>query len=462
MTRRVRAGISAKLFVAIFSTCMLALIAMHWGVRHHFEHGFSDYTRRSNAQQLEMISATLASQYQQHGNWDFLRHNNQQIFSLLHSLESRPENHPPPPPDDWGITFWIIDQQGQVLAGPARSPPASQVSRHAIKTPDGQITGWVIGAPAERLTGGTDIHIDPQQRQTSWLIMGLSTLLAAAMTWFLSRGWLSAIKRLVEGTHQLAVGHLSTRVQINSNDELGSLAENFNHLACALEKNDAMRRRFMVDISHELRTPLAILHGELEAMQEGVRPLTAAAISSLQMEVTTLTKLVDNLHQLSLSDEGALAYRKQNTDLVSLVTMATNSIQRRFYQHQLSLTLDLPERADYFGDPDRLMQLLINLMENSLRYTDAGGGLHIQLLQSGACWVINFADTPPGVADEQLTKIFERFFRTEHSQNYASGGSGLGLSLCRDIVEAHGGTITARTADSGGLQIVVELPSSQY
>ncbi|MFS2224561.1 two-component system sensor histidine kinase BaeS [Pantoea sp. B65] len=455
--RKMRIGISAKLFLAIFSTCMLVLIIMHWGVRLSFEHGFIDYIKRGNEQRLTLLSDALADQYEQHGDWDFLRNNNKLVFTILRSLEQNPDVSKPLPPHGWRTQFWIIDQQYNVLSGP-RAPVPQDGKRWNITTSNNKVVGWVIGSPPERLTSSADINFDRQQRRTSWLIVGLSTLLAAAVTWLMSRGLLAPVKRLVEGTHHLAAGDFATRVEVGSRDELGRLAQDFNRLASSLEKNESMRRAFMADISHELRTPLAILRGELEAMQDGVRKLTPDAIASLQAEVVTLTKLVNDLHQLSLSDEGALAYRKASTDVVSLLEVVAGSFRARFASRQLSLTLSLPQQAAFFGDADRLMQLFSNLLENSLRYTDAGGGLKISLQQQPGKMLLHFDDSAPGVSDEQRQQIFERFFRTEGSRNRASGGSGLGLAICKNIVEAHGGTLSADHSDLGGLRITVALP----
>ncbi|WP_313384485.1 two-component system sensor histidine kinase BaeS [Pantoea sp.] len=451
-----RLGISAKLFLAIFSTCMLVLITMHWGVRLSFEHGFVDYIKRGNEQRLAMLGDALADQYEQHGNWDFLRHNDRLVFTILRSLEQNPDSSNQLPPHGWRTQFWIIDQQYKVLVGP-RAPVPPEGSRRNITTSNGKVVGWVVGSPPERLTRSTDINFDHQQKRTSWLIVGLSTLLAALVTWLMSRGLLAPVKRLVAGTHHLAAGNFATRVEVGSRDELGQLAQDFNRLASSLEKNESMRRAFMADISHELRTPLAILRGELEAMQDGVRKLTPAAIGSLQSEVGVLSKLVDDLHQLSLSDEGALAYRKQATDLVQLLEVTAGSFNERYRSHGLTLTLQMPDEAPFFGDPDRLMQLFTNLLENSLRYTDAPGQVKVRLWYEAPWWQMSFADSAPGVDAQQQAKIFERFYRTEGSRNRASGGSGLGLAICKNIVDAHGGHIAAEHSDLGGLKIALQL-----
>lgn len=176
-----------------------------------------------------------------------------------------------------------------------------------------------------------------------------------------------------------------------------------------------MRRDFMADISHELRTPLAVLRGELEAIQDGVRQFTPESVASLQAEVGTLTKLVDDLHQLSMSDEGALAYQKAPVDVINVLEVASGAFRERFASRNLKIDLSLPDSAVVFGDKDRLMQLFNNLLENSLRYTDSGGGLHISGRQDNGRFALTFADSAPGVQDAQLEKLFERFYRTEGS-----------------------------------------------
>lgn len=454
-----RPGITGKLFLAIFATCIVLLITMHWAVRVSFERGFIDYIKHGNEQRLQGLSDALGEQYALHGNWRFLRNNDRFIFQILRSLEhDSDDDRPGPgmPPHGWRTQFWVIDQDMRVLVGP-RAPVPPDGTKRAIRV-NGVNVGWVIASPVERLTRNTDINFDRQQRQTSWLIVALSTLLAALATFPLARGLLAPVKRLVEGTHKLAAGDFSTRVDTRSEDELGKLAQDFNQLASTLEKNQQMRRDFMADISHELRTPLAVLRGELEAIQDGVRQFTPESVASLQAEVGTLTKLVDDLHQLSMSDEGALAYQKAPVDVINILEVASGAFRERFASRDLRIELALPDHAVVFGDRDRLTQLFNNLLENSLRYTDGGGALRLSGHLTDTHFALTFADTAPGVTDAQLTKLFERFYRTEGSRNRASGGSGLGLAICVNIVAAHGGTLRAAHSPFGGVSITVELP----
>ena len=455
-----RPNITAKLFLAIFATCILLLITMHWAVRLSFEHGFIDYIKRGNEQRLQLLSEALSEQYESHGSWRFLRGNDRFIFQILRTLEhDTPDDGKGPPqmpPHGWRTQFWVVDQNARVLVGP-RAPVPPDGTRRGIMV-NGMEVGAVIASPVERLTRNTDINFERQQRRTSWLSVGRATLLAALATFPLARGLLAPVKRLVEGTHRLAAGDFTTRVTATGSDELGKLAQDFNQLASTLERNQQMRRDFMADISHELRTPLAVLRGELEAIQDGVRKFTPESVSSLQAEVGTLTKLVDDLHQLSMSDEGALAYQKAPVDIVSLLEMAGGAFRERFAGRGLALNLSLPESATVFGDRDRLLQLFNNLLENSLRYTDAGGQLLIEARKTAQHVTLTFADSGPGVTDEQLEMLCERFYRAESSRNRASGGSGLGLAICVNIAAAHGGRLSAAHSPFGGVSITVELP----
>ncbi|MTH47344.1 envelope stress sensor histidine kinase BaeS [Intestinirhabdus alba] len=454
-----RPGITGKLFLAIFATCIVLLISMHWAVRLSFERGFIDYIKHGNEQRLTMLGDALGEQYALHGDWRFLRNNERFVFQILRSFEhDNDDDKPGPgmPPHGWRTQFWVVDQRARVLVGP-RGPVPRDGTRRAISV-NGAEVGAVIASPVERLTRNTDINFDKQQRRASWLIVALSTLLAALATFPLARGLLAPVKRLVDGTHRLAAGDFTARVAASSTDELGRLAQDFNQLASTLEKNQQMRRDFMADISHELRTPLAVLRGELEAIQDGVRQFTPESVASLQAEVGTLTKLVEDLHQLSMSDEGALAYQKSDVDLIPLLEVAAGAFRERFASRGLSLQLSLPDSLRIFGDKDRLMQLFNNLLENSLRYTDSGGGLHISAGRRDRSVSLTFADSAPGVSDEQLAKLFDRFYRAEGSRSRASGGSGLGLAICLNIVQAHNGRIQATHSPSGGVSITVDLP----
>ncbi|WP_159567521.1 two-component system sensor histidine kinase BaeS [Budvicia diplopodorum] len=457
-------GITGKLFLAIMATCMLVLMTMNWGVRLSFERGFTDYIKSSNEQRLSLLASALADRYRTEGSWQFLQQNEKLIYQMLRAMEQNEGDgnaEQSIPPHGWRVPFWVFDNQNVWLAG-SSAPIPDRATRKPIVLND-SVIGWIVATPSEKLTRSADINFAKQQNRTSWMLVALSTLLALIATLLLSRSLLSRVKRLVAGTHQLAAGNFSARVPVSGGDELGTLANDFNQLANTLEKNEKMRRAFIADVSHELRTPLAVLRGELEAMQDGVRQLTTTSLNSLQVEVSSLTKLVNDLHQLSLSDVGALAYRKSNVNACELLNLSAAAYRGRFQAKGLTIETDLPDDAIIFGDPDRLSQLFNNLMENSLRYTDGeNAGIAGKLSVTGSlnkgALVLYWQDSAPGVTDQQLSQIFERFYRTEVSRNRASGGSGLGLSICWNIMDAHGGEISAAHSPLGGLEIKLVFP----
>ncbi len=213
-----------------------------------------------------------------------------------------------------------------------------------------------------------------------------------------------------------------------------------------------MRRDLMADISHELRTPLAVLRGELEAIQDGVRRFTPSRFLLCRPRWLPSPSWWTTSISCRCPTRGA-GLPENLTGYHHPAGSGGGRFRERFASRQLSIQVSLPEQAMIFGDRDRLMQLFNNLLENSLRYTDSGGSLHITARRSGRMLVIDFADSAPGVSDEQLARLCERFYRAEGSRNRASGGSGLGLAICLNIVAAHGGTLRADHSPLAGLAL---------
>lgn len=354
--------------------------------------------------------------------------------------------------------FTLVDPVGTWVAG--AFPPAKDAPRHPI-TVDGRRVGWLIAPLPDRLPDEADKRFQIQQIQATWIIGGLAVILAMVVSVLLARIFLAPVRRLAAGTQALVAGDYKTRVRVTSSDELGRLARDFNRLAHSLERNEALRREWLADISHELRTPLAVMRGEIEALQDGIRPLNAGALSSLQSEVAILSALIDDLYELALADVGALTYHLAPMDLGELVTAITEGFSERLASHGVTLTWTPPATPVWIeADQKRLTQLFANLLENTVRYTHSPGELHIALAvdTTEGRAVLTFDDTPPAVPEESLLRIFDRLFRVEGSRNRASGGAGLGLAICQRIVEGHQGTITAHASPLGGLQVKVCLP----
>lgn len=239
-------------------------------------------------------------------------------------------------------------------------------------------------------------------------------------------------------------------------DEIADLAKDVNQLARTLAANESARQRWTADIAHELRTPLAILQAELEAISDGVRKPTNEAIESLLSESRHLRDLVNDLHQLSMADAGALDYRMSPLDLTEQIYAAESRFGERMSRAQLTLNIRVPASPVMMqGDATRVTQLIDNLLENSARYTDQGGRVEVALTADGD---LTIEDSAPSVSGDQYDQLFDRFYRVEGSRRRSEGGSGLGLAICKKIVEAHNGDITATPSALGGLRVEVSFP----
>ncbi len=456
-------GITSKLFIAILATNVVTALAVGLGVRAAFNSGFDAYLAEREDERLGRLARVLATNFAQYGSWSFLRDNDRLWVALNESVGSAPREDLPivpgtPAPKAGGgraPPSIVIDAEGRPVVG--RSDPARELARRPIDS-GGRVVGWLAAPVRNTAFDLADQRFREQQLRAGWIVALLATLLSAAVAWVLARGLLSPVKRLAAATRRLADGDYATRVEAGRGDELGRLVDDFNRLGNALAKNESSRRDFMADVSHELRTPLAVLKGELEALEDGVRAPTPQTLHSLQAEVATLEKLVDDLHDLALADAGGLAYRFDTVDLAAVVAAGLDELRERCAARGLALESRLGPPVLVHGDAERLAQLVRNLLENSVRYTDPGGRVAIDLREEGGAAVLDVRDSAPGVPEAALPRLFERFYRVEDSRNRARGGSGLGLAIARSVVEAHGGSIAARPSPLGGLGIEVRIP----
>jgi two-component system sensor histidine kinase BaeS len=329
-------------------------------------------------------------------------------------------------------------------------------------TVKGNVVGYLGLLPSKFLSDNHQLKFVKDQKFVFALIAMLMLLVAAAISLPLARLLVRPLRKLAAATGHLAAGQYAIRVPVDSDDEFGHLARDFNSLALSLDKNEHARRQFVADISHELRTPLAILGGEIEAIQDGLQDLSYESIGSLQVEVFRLNRLVDDLYQLALSDVGALAYRKSAVNLTDILCEAIDRARPKLAELSLTLTALLPQDPVFvFADPERLAQLFDNLLENSQKYTDGGGTIDVSLESDKGCVTVNIKDSGPGVTEEERGKLFDRLYRVEGSRSRSFGGAGLGLAICRNIVEAHEGAIEALPSPLGGIWIKITLALSE-
>ena len=282
-----------------------------------------------------------------------------------------------------------------------------------------------------------------------------SLLLAAGLAYWLTR----RIRALAQATNALIRGEYSIAVPVAGHDELARLATDVNTLARTLDAARESHRQWIADIAHELRTPLSVLRAEIESLEDGVRPLDQTAVRSLDNEARRLARLVEDLHTLSLSDLGALSYHKEPVDVAEIIDDALAEQRRALGESGLELETDLGGGARVLADAARLTQVFANLLQNSLRYTEAPGRIAIRIRRVGGDIVVDWEDSAPGVPAADLERLTDRLYRVEGSRSRDGGGSGLGLAIARAIVDGHGGRLTAHASALGGLRIEIALPA---
>jgi two-component system sensor histidine kinase BaeS len=453
----VRLSIRHKLFFTLLLATTLVVAIMYGFMHWSFQHGFVSFLESRQQARVERMTEQLAEVYSADGGWQDLRQDRMRWRLLMADGQDMHGRGMGFGPGARGGGLVLLDVDKAVLIGHAVD--AAKLNLSPIRV-DGRTVGYVGHPLGRELIDMVDMHfVEAQRRAFVWIAL-LVGALAMAVSWPLANTLIRPLRRVTEAARSLAVGHYQVRVPVQSSDELGDLARDFNGLAQTLERTEATRRQWMADTSHELRTPLSLLRAELEAMQDGVRPLTPVAVTSLQADVERLSRLVEDLYQLSMTDLGGMSDHKRPVDPVALLKDDVEAIASEFERKGLTLEVrtDLAQAVTLHADPDRLSQLFRNLMQNSLRYTDSGGGLTIAIGQKDGQLILDFSDSSPGVPEAALPQLFERFYRVEVSRNRVHGGAGLGLAICRNIVEAHDGSIEARPSSLGGLCIHIELP----
>jgi two-component system sensor histidine kinase BaeS len=367
---------------------------------------------------------------------------------------------PPPGAQRFANRLFITAPDGLRLAG--RLPPdtAGLVDRPIVVA--GRTVAIAHLAPGPPVVDGVDAAFLARQYRGILLAALLLMLLAVAGAVIVGRRWLRPVQEAQQAARRIAAGALDTRLVPRGNDELTDLAHDLNAMALALQQLEASRRRWIAELSHEMRTPLAVLRGEVECLIDGLRPLDAAALQSLQAEVARLTRLVEDFHQLALSDLRALPCTFAPLDAAALVREAAARVAARAAAGGLELTCELSASAEpALGaewDRQRIEQLLANLLENSLRYTNAPGRIRLVLAAGGGQATLTLDDSAPGVPAAEMPRLFEPLYRADPSRSRLSGGSGLGLAICQAIVRSHGGRIEAAASRLGGLRVAVTLP----
>ncbi|SDJ35847.1 ATP-binding protein [Aliiruegeria lutimaris] len=464
-----RRSLALQFFAAFALTAVLVVATLAGLVSYSMRDGFSRYLLQGELQQLDNLVENLSRQHDPtHPGWPELAASPEAWADFLMTNlmpEPRPprlSRKPPPPPHDASpmrldARMFLMARDGTLLIPPRA--PGNLSERREIPAADGSGTLGYVGLTAPR--GGrskTDLFFLKGQTKNlllaSLFAMGVSALAAS----LLARHLLKPIKALERGARTLTQGEFHHRIPSDRKDELGQLIEHTNVLAQSLQDARDAEKQWISDTSHELQTPLAVLRAEIEAMQDGIRKADTPTLDEMHDAVMRLSRLVADLKTLSLSREGRTAVATRLTDFSDLLNLRLDHAEMRLNETGLAVERDIEEGLDLFCDPDRMEQVMDNLIENTMRYTSVPGTIRLTAYQQGEEVIAIVDDTSPAPPEDAMDFLFKRFYRAEASRSRRLGGSGLGLSICSAIVTAHNGTITADVSPLGGLRIRIALP----
>jgi histidine kinase len=275
------------------------------------------------------------------------------------------------------------------------------------------------------------------------LLAAIASLpIALLLSFSVSRKVVAPVRSMMLASQRVADGHYDERVQANSSDELGQLAHSFNQMAAQLEEVEEMRRQLIGDVAHELRTPLTVIKGSMEGLQDGILPATSETYQPVLREADRLNHLVDDLQELSRVEAGAYELHFAPLKLSSLKDTLTKRLGYRFKEKGIEFDCNLPQNLPVVqADEHRLIQVLTNLLTNALYYTPEGGKVSLQAHAKNNEILVSVKDNGIGIPPEHLDNIFTRFYRVDKSRSRHAGGSGIGLTITKHLVEAHGGKI---------------------
>lgn len=407
-------------------------------------------------QSKDNISSAFIDYYEEQGSWIGIENKIERVIGKEFDNQGLKNETP---------MFFLLDERGEIIY-----PVSGHMMRMSMSDRDMQ-------AAMSLVSNGQNIgtmvfmsrNFNWQERQPTFLvrinrliliITSAAILLSLVMGALFSRNLSKPIRELTAATKAAAAGDLSQQVTVRSKDELGELAESFNAMNAELNRLITARRQMTADIAHELRTPISIILGNADGVRDGVLPLTRETFDVIVEEAERLESLVEDLHTLSRAEAGELPMTFSTVSVSELIDSMHLLQYQAALQKDIQIVVDISQDLPVIlADPDRIVQVLRNILNNAVRYTPQNGRISLSASQSNAKMVqIRISDSGPGVSLDELGRIFDRFYRADTSRQRDTEGSGLGLAIAKSIVERHGGRIWAENNPNQGLSVVMELP----
>jgi len=461
--------LKTKLIIAFSSIVVAMALLQSIYFQNRIEHVFENYVKQNENGRIQYWNELLSNYYQYYGSWESV----QEVLTDL-NMDNRMGKGPRWSSNNnnntWlpgmgmpGIDIMVADQNG-IIVGSSKKD--------------------LLGLPQDKVPGIHEDLLNGKQKIGEMIVyqeksMGLLTIeqefidsinhsilfgttisvgIAVILGLLLSRIVTRPLEKLMIGIRQIAKGDTSYRVEVSTKDEFLQLANAFNEMSQKLEQIENVRKSLVADVAHELRTPLAILSGRLESIQEGAIEPSQEVIIQLSDEVFRLTRLVNDLQQLSLAEAGKLPLNLQQNNLNEMIGKVVHHFSWLAEEKNITLKLEANDNINLTIDHDRITQVIINLIGNALRHTEQNGRVTVRLEQYIELISIEIIDNGPGISPEYLPYIFERFYRIDNSRTRDQGGTGLGLSIAKGYIEAHGGKIMVQSAVGEGTTFKIVLP----
>ena len=460
-----------RLLVAFTLVILVVVGAIYFFVSQTTQGEVRRYGERSEQARFGRVAFELRRYYREHGDWEGIQPHVEQWGNLYERRIILT--------DSSGVV--VADSQGELLGqqyhpdtpGMGLPPPRPQeefLGQQYHPAPgmglppswEGSSVGTLYISPAPAAFFPSPISLS--QAISRFLLWGalLAAAVALLITYFMSRRISAPVKALTLAARQLGQGDLSQRVQSKEKGEVGELAQAFNAMAENLERSEQLRRNMIADVAHELRTPLSNLGGYLEAIHDGVVKPDSDAIRSLDEEANLLSRLVDDLQELSLAEAGELKLNCRKEDILKILKQTVAARRSQAAAKKISVSADLPKKLPPANiDSRRIGQVLLNIIDNAITHTPRGGIITVAARQLDNWVEISVEDTGEGIPAEDLPNVFERFYRVDKSRARATGGTGLGLAIAKSLVEAHGGKIEVRSEEGKGSRFSFIIPLSQ-
>jgi two-component system, OmpR family, sensor histidine kinase BaeS len=457
-----------KVFLTLATLSLILTASFYIYTVNSFRHNFNQYIIEKEIRFATSLINDLEANYKQYRNWEWIDDWQDYLNSIFNNPPPEtPGNlpkqagHPPvkfmgamPPPHVWS-EITLLDKNRLSVHG-----DLSKLNSIAVMLKsDGEPIGFLIIPKNPSLQDLKDAEFLELQLKKLGVSLAITLFVAFIVSIPLAHLLTRRINIINQFIGQLSKGNFKNKLSIRGKDEISALAEHINNLTSTLDKANEVRCQLAADISHELRTPVAVLKAELESLEDGIRRLDKQAIHRLTIHTKRLEHLISDLYDLSITDLGGMAYKKEVMSLTDSVEDAIQSMRMEFEKKQIDLHLIGSAHSIYLlADKRRILQLLTGLLKNSLDYTNSPGVTYVIINKSENSVQIHIEDSAPGVTDEQLPKLFDRLYRGDASRSRAAGGAGLGLSICKNIVEAHQGDIQLGHSDFGGLKVTLSLP----